>query len=122
MIAVAKRKLKIGPKDHGRRMSLKDYEFVHTEEGYLYELSRGFITVSRIAKLYHALIVAALRDHLAAYKFAHPGAIFAVLGAAECKLLIKKWESERHPDLSVYLTSRRAARTTTNFGVIGYQS
>ena len=66
--------------------------------------------MSRIAKLYHALIIAALRDHLAAYKLAHLGSIFAVLGAAECKLLIKKWESERHPDLSVYLTKPKGRK------------
>src|SRR5207248_619445 len=38
------------------------------------------------------------------HQMARPDAIFAVLGAAECKLLVRMWESERHPDLSVYLT------------------
>jgi Uma2 family endonuclease len=104
MLTITKRKTKIGPDDHGRKMSLKDFEFVETQEGYHYELSRGYITVSQIAKLYHALIVAALHDHLGAYKLAHPGVIFAILSAAECKLLVREWESERHPDLSVYLT------------------
>ncbi len=35
---------------------------------------------------------------------AHPATIFAILGAAECKLLVRAWESERHPDLSIFLT------------------
>jgi hypothetical protein len=33
--------LKIGPHDHGRRMSLQEFEPVQVQEGYLYELSRG---------------------------------------------------------------------------------
>jgi Uma2 family endonuclease len=110
MLTVAKRKTKIGPDDQGRRMSLKDFEFVETEEGYLYELSRGYITVSQVAKIYHALIIATLRDHLGAYKLAHPGLIFAILSASECKLLVREWESERHPDLSVYLTKPKGRK------------
>ena len=104
MLTITKRKTEIGPADHGRRMSLKDFEFVETQEGYHYELSRGYITVSQIAKLYHGLIIAAVRNHLVMYQMAHPESIFAILGAAECKLLVLEWESERHPDLSVYLT------------------
>jgi Uma2 family endonuclease len=104
MLTLTKKKSKIGPDDQGRKMSLKDFEFVETEEGYHYELSRGFITVSQVAKLYHALIIACIRNHLGSYQMAHPDVIFAILGAAECKLLVRKWESERHPDISVYLS------------------
>src|SRR5690242_17286179 len=100
MLTLRKRKTKVGPRDHGRKMSLKDFEFIETEEGYTYELSRGYITVSQIARLYHALIIATVRNHLAMHQIAHPDAIFAVLGGAECKLLVRMWESERHPDLS----------------------
>jgi Uma2 family endonuclease len=109
MLTITKRKT-IGPDDHGRRMSLKDYEFVETQEGYLYELSRGYITVSQIAKLYHGLIVVAVRNHLVMYQMAHPDSIFAILGPAECKLLVREWESERHPDLSVYLTKPKGRK------------
>jgi Uma2 family endonuclease len=104
MLTITKRKAKIGPDDQGRKMSLKDFEFVETEEGYLYELSRGYITVSQVAKIYHALIIAAVRNQFVACQIAHPDLIFAILGAAECKLLVPQWESERHPDVSVYLT------------------
>jgi Uma2 family endonuclease len=110
MLTITKRKAKIGPKDHGRKMSLKDFEFVETEEGYHYELSRGYITVSEIPWLYHSMINAAVRDHLAVDQLAHPGSIFVVLGPADCKLLIREWESERHPDLSVYLTKPKGRK------------
>ncbi len=104
MLAITKRKATIGPSDHGRKMSLKDFEFVETEEGYHYELSRGYITVSQVARLYHALIVVAVRNHLVAYQMAHPDLIFAIFSGDQCKLLVPEWESERHPDLSVFLT------------------
>ena len=35
---------------------------------------------------------------------ANPAPIFVILGSGECKLLVREWESERHPDLSVFLT------------------
>jgi Uma2 family endonuclease len=104
MLTITKRKAKIGPDDHGRKMSLKDFEFVKTEEGYHYELSRGFITVSNVANLYHAIIVSVIRDYLGTYNLSNPGRIFAILNSMECKLLVPQWESERHPDIAVYLT------------------
>lgn len=110
MLTISKRRTKIGPDDHGRKMSLKDFEFVETEEGYHYELSRGYISVSQVAKLYHALIISAIRNLLGAYELAHPEVVFAILNASECKLLIPEWESERHPDISVYLTKPKGRK------------
>jgi Uma2 family endonuclease len=104
MLTITKRKTKIGPSDHGRKMSLKDFEFVETEEGYLYELSRGYITVSKIANYIHAVIVSLIRDSLGTYKTLNPGRIHLILNSMECQLVIPEWESERHPDIAVYLT------------------
>jgi Uma2 family endonuclease len=94
----------IGPADHGRPMSLADFEHAKVREGYLYELSRGFITVSDIPNRRHLLVLNAVRDWLYAYDVAQPQAKLWILGSSECKLLIPAFESERHPDLSVYLT------------------
>lgn len=113
MLTIAKRKTKIGPADQGRKMSLKDFEFVETEEGYHYELSRGYITVSEVANFYHALIVALIRNQLVAYQLANPKRIFLILSSMECKLLIPEWESERHPDLAVYLTKPKGPKDRT---------
>lgn len=113
MLALTKRRTKIGPDDQGRKMSLKDFEFVKTEEGYHYELSRGYITVSEVANFYHALIVAFVRNHLVAYQLANPKRVFLILSSMECKLLVPKWESERHPDLAVYLTKPKGPKDRT---------
>jgi Uma2 family endonuclease len=94
----------IGPADHGRRMSLAEFEHAHGEEGHLYELSRGVITVVDVPKPSHLLLILAIRRQLHAYDAAHPGLIHAIASGGECKLLIRGLESERHPDLAIYKT------------------
>lgn len=112
MIVKVKRK-KIGPLDQGRRMSLKAFEFAPTEEGFHYELSRGFITVSEVANFGHVYLVMFIRDAFTAYRFAHPELIKAVLTGMDCKLLIPEWDSERHPDVAVYFTLPKGPKNRT---------
>ena len=64
MLTTTSRKIRIGPQHHGRKMSLNAFEFAQTEDGYHYELSRGFIIVSEVANYYHALIVTLIRNAL----------------------------------------------------------
>ena len=54
--------IKIGPADNGRRMSLEEFEQADVQQGHLYELSRGIITVSDVPNRLHLLVVAAIRD------------------------------------------------------------
>jgi Uma2 family endonuclease len=95
--------VKVGPADHGRRMSLKEFEHAEVQEGYLYELSRGIITVSDVPGGRHLLQVGAIRRQFYSYDAARPGRIQIIAAGNECKLLIGALESERHPDLSIYL-------------------
>jgi Uma2 family endonuclease len=104
---------KIGPQDHGRRMSLKAFEFAPVENGYLYELARGYIVVSEVANFPHARRTAFIRKHLDHYHVEHPDALYEILVGSECKLLIADWESERHPDIAVYLTAPQGKRDRT---------
>jgi Putative restriction endonuclease len=106
---LTKARTKIGPQHQGRKMSLKAFEFAKVEDGHVYELARGFIVVSEVPRYYHAAQVEVIRDFLRDHKRAYPGSIHMVLGTMECKLLVPKQESERHPDLAVYL-SRPAGR------------
>jgi Uma2 family endonuclease len=96
--------VRIGPADHGRKMSLAEFEHAQVQEGYLYELSRGIITVSDVPNRRHMLLVAATRDQLQDYKSLNRGRIHIIASGNECKLLIPAFDSERHPDLSVFLT------------------
>lgn len=96
--------VKIGPLDQGRRMSLAEFDHAEVQEGYLYELGRGVIIVSDVPRPRHFAQVNAIRRQLAAYDLAHPGCIYGIAAGSECKLLLWDWESERHPDLSLYKT------------------
>lgn len=97
-------KAKLGPYHHGCRMSLKEFEFAPVEEGYLFELARGYVVVSEVANYYHAMQVAAINLPLFVFFAANPRTIHTILADSDCKLLIPEWESERHADISVYLS------------------
>jgi len=108
-----KEKTIIGPRMHGRKMTLKKFEFAQVEEGCYYELARGYIVVSEVANYYHAMQVMGIKTALVLYYAAHPEIIHAVLASQECKLVVPDWESERHPDLSVYLTAPKGPKNRT---------
>ena len=95
---------KIGPQDHGRRMSLAEFDRIEVVEGYWYELSRGVIQVSDVPSYPHAAQMSTLRDQLLIYGHFNPGRIVNILGGSDTKTTIEETESERHPDISVYLT------------------
>jgi hypothetical protein len=101
---MSKTAIKIGPADDGRRMSLDDFELADEQGGYIYELSRGIVTVSDVPNRLHLFLVAGIRNFLQAYMAIHAGRIQIIAAGHECKLLIGDFESERHPDLALYLT------------------
>jgi Uma2 family endonuclease len=103
----------IGPRHHGRQMTVRAFEFANVEEGWLAELARGYVVVSEVPSYYDAMLVDFINDALRLYRAAHPGVIHAILGGMECKLLIPALESERHPDISVYLTAPKGPRGRT---------
>lgn len=96
--------IRIGPQDHGRRMSLDEFDPAEVQEGYIYELGRGVITVTDVPRPRHLRIVNAIRRQFAAYDLAHPGRISILASGGECKILLDDLQSERHPDLAVYKT------------------
>jgi Uma2 family endonuclease len=108
-----KTKLKLGPQTQGRKMSLRAFEFAEVEEGYLYELARGYVVVSEVPSYHHEMQVDAIQDHLRVFKMSHPGLIHAIVGTMDCKLLIPDWDSERHPDLAVYLKAPAGPKNRT---------
>lgn len=96
------RPARIGPKDHGRRMSLDRFASAVAVEGYVYELSKGVIEVTDVPFPDHFEQVDEVRNQLLEHRFANPSAFYRTAGSNECKLLIGPSNSERHPDLSVY--------------------
>jgi Uma2 family endonuclease len=92
----------VGPQDHGRRMSLKDFDHAEVVPGYLYELGRGIIIVSDVPGMRHLAQVHETRRQLYVYSAAHPDRIHTIAAGSDCKLLLPQVESERHPDITVY--------------------
>jgi Uma2 family endonuclease len=103
----------LGPRQHGRKMTLKAFEFAQVEEGYLAELARGYVIVSEVANYFHQMQIVAINSFLWAYYSSRPGSIHAICGTMECKLLNPEWESERHPDIAVYLTAPKGRKDRT---------
>ena len=64
--------LRIGLADHGRRMTLDEFEEAGFEEGYRYELARGVLEVSEVPGEPHALIVWVILRLIAGYDREHP--------------------------------------------------
>ena len=94
----------VGPEDHGRRMSLKEFGPIEVREGHTYELSRGVIEVSDIPSIPHLRQFNLIRNAFVLHQAIAPDAIHMVLGGGEAKQIIPTTESERHPDVSIYFT------------------
>ena len=94
----------IGPADHGRPMTLDEFDLAEGVEGHLYELGRGVIVVTDVPGIPHLAQVSALRRQLYAYDAAHPGGIFDIAAGSDAKILVAGDQSERHPDLFIYKT------------------
>lgn len=110
---IVKAKTKIGPQHQGHKMSLRAFEFAEVEEGYHYELARGVIVVSEVANYFHASQIDVIQDHLRFYRVSNPGSIHRILDGSSCKLLMYSWESERHPDLAIYLSKPTGKKDRT---------
>src|ERR1700722_8668665 len=95
----------ITPTDEGRHMSLAEFDSAEGQQGRLYELSRGRVTVVDVPNTRHFAQVDEIREQLSGYRRSHPGLIYRVGTGSECKIVVPGAESERHPDLAVYKTA-----------------
>jgi Uma2 family endonuclease len=94
---------RIGPADHGQRMTLDEFVEADFEDGWLYELARGVIDVTEVPGLDHGRIVSRVARLFVVYDITHPGIIDYRAGGGECRLRLPGMQSDRHPDQAVYL-------------------
>ena len=94
---------RIGPADHGQRMTLDEFIDADFEDGWLYELARGVIEVTEVPHPDHGWIVDRLARLFILYDIAHPGRIVYRAGCGECRLRLPGMQSDRHPDQAIYL-------------------
>jgi Uma2 family endonuclease len=94
---------RIGPADHGRRMTLEEFLEADFEGGWLYELARGVIDVTEVPGINHGRIVDRVTEMFVVYRISHPGFINYRAGGGECRLRLPGMQSDRHPDQAIYL-------------------
>jgi len=96
-------KTRIGPADHGRRMTIEEYREADEVQGYRYELARGVLEVTQVPNDPHWQIVSNLQAMLYAHRTAHPGLILRI-GGGECQVWIPEMVSGRNPDVAIVFT------------------
>src|SRR5207244_3526592 len=92
----------IGPSDQGRRMSLEQFMDAEFEEGWLYELARGMVTVTEVPGIPHGRIVNRLIRLAVLYDERRPGVINYYATGTNSRLRLPGMQSDRHPDLALY--------------------
>jgi Uma2 family endonuclease len=97
------RKIRIGPADHGRRMTLEAFIKADFVEGWLYELARGVVEVTQVPKPRHGRVVDRVARLFIHYDERYPGRINYRAGGGECRLRLPGMASDRHPDQAIYL-------------------
>jgi Uma2 family endonuclease len=102
--------LRIGPADHGRRMSLPQFAKAHGRPGHRYELNRGVVQVVDVPGLPHGDVLYRLDLQLIPWEADHPGAVRFHAPGDRCALRLPGMQSERHPDLALYLRPPPDAR------------
>ena len=94
---------RLGPHDHGRRMTLEEFRAADPEEGYRYELSRGVVEVTRVPGTRHGQVVSNLYCAAAYHRADHPQVILRYGGGSEGHLWMPAIDSGRNPDFVVVL-------------------
>jgi Uma2 family endonuclease len=94
-------KLRIGPADQGRKMTLQEFWDAEEETGYLYELARGVLEVSEIPGDLHWQVIHNLHELFSLHGRQYPGLIHRIGHGSEVRYIIPEFETDRHPDLAI---------------------
>jgi Uma2 family endonuclease len=96
-------KLRLGPADQGRRMSIDEFLEADEEPGNRCELARGVLEVTEVLDDPHGQVEWNILRALARYDEAHPGLIARVGGSGSFRLWLPGMISGRNPDVAVAL-------------------
>ena len=93
--------IRLGPADHGRRMTMQEFLDAEEDYGYRYELARGVVEVSDVPDDDHGSVVCNIYGVLALHHHGHPGRVLRFGGASEFRLWLPVMVSSRSPDAVV---------------------
>jgi Uma2 family endonuclease len=94
--------LYLTPRDHGRALSLEEFEHCSAQEGYHYELIDGRLHVSPSPDMSHYLVCQWLRRKLEAYMAQHTEVINEVGGPVRVFVPGRRRPTAPEPDLVAY--------------------
>ena len=94
---------RFGPADDGAKVSFEDWWDGEFENGFAAELSRGEVLIMEVPNLPHEETLDRLRADVYAWRALHPGVIRIISGGLGSRVPVPPFDSDRHPDLTVYL-------------------
>lgn len=102
-MATVETRLQLGPADHGRRLTLAEFQEAEETPGSRYELARGVLEVTHVPNDAHGEIEWKILRALADYDREHPGLIHRCGGASSFRIWLPGMSSGRNPDVAVVL-------------------
>ena len=94
--------LRLGPDDHGRPMTLEEYEKGDYEEGFLYELFDGKLYVSPVPNAPQGLVELWLTMTLQQYWLRHPEVLSLVYNKTRVFVPDRPGVTSLEPDIAAY--------------------
>jgi Uma2 family endonuclease len=94
--------LYLTPHDHGRPLTLEEFQSADSREGFRYELIDGKLEVSPIPNLPHDFLVEWLGNRLRAYEQTHAAVIRRVQAPARVFVPGRRATTAPEPDLAAY--------------------
>ena len=94
-------RIRIGPADNGRRMTLEEFWDAETQSGYHYELARGVLEVTQVPGESHYQIIHNLHEMFSEHRRQHPGLILRIGRGSDVQYVFPELEIDRNPDLAV---------------------
>ena len=92
---------RIGPADHGRKMTLEEFREAEDQAGYLYEVVRGVLEVSEVPGDLRWQILDNIHEAFSRYRQDHPDLILRIGHGSEVRFIIPELVTDRHPDVAV---------------------
>jgi Uma2 family endonuclease len=94
-------KVRIGPADQGRTMTLEEFRRAEEQPGYLYELARGVLEVGEVPDDDHGQVVHNIHEAISLYGRRRRSRIRRIAHGSDVRLVIPELKSDRHPDLAI---------------------
>ncbi len=94
---------RFGPADDGAKVPFEEWWNGEFPEGFAAELSRGEVLPMEVPNLPHEEALDRLRAAVYRWREVHPGVIRIISGGLGSRVPVPPFDSDRHPDLTVYL-------------------